>query len=168
MRGELVARDALGPRDVDAMFALFDAHFEGVSRERFERDLAAKNWVLLLREPEGSLAGFSTILFFETKLDGEPASVVYSGDTIVDPRHWSSPALSRSWIASVLELQSRASAPRLFWLLLTSGFRTYRFLPLYWREFHPRFDEETSPGVARRSSPSGFGSFAVASIPSSS
>ncbi|HWB58829.1 MAG TPA: hypothetical protein VG733_05020, partial [Chthoniobacteraceae bacterium] len=27
-----------------------------------------------------------------------------------------------------------------YWLFLTSGFRTYRFLPVFWREFHPRFD----------------------------
>jgi hypothetical protein len=25
-------------------------------------------------------------------------------------------------------------------LLLTSGFRTYRFLPVFWREFFPRYD----------------------------
>ena len=32
---------------------------------------------------------------------------------------------------------------RCFWLLLTSGFRTYRFLPVFWREFFPRFDCST-------------------------
>jgi hypothetical protein len=30
-------------------------------------------------------------------------------------------------------------------LLLTSGFRTYRFLPVFWREFFPRFDAVTPP-----------------------
>ena len=30
-------------------------------------------------------------------------------------------------------------------MLLTSGFRTYRFLPTFWREFHPRFDSPTPP-----------------------
>jgi hypothetical protein len=32
-----------------------------------------------------------------------------------------------------------------YWLLLTSGFRTYRFLPVFYQSFHPRFDLETPP-----------------------
>jgi len=123
---------------------------EKVPPRGFGRDLGAKNWVLLLHDADGKLAGFSTILFYETELDGERVSVVYSGDTIVDPSHWGSPALARSWIASILELQSGAATSRIFWLLLTSGFRTYRFLPLFWRSFHPRPDAETPPETARR------------------
>jgi hypothetical protein len=58
----------------------------------------------------------------------------------VAPEAWRTPALSRAWIACVRAL--RASYPRgkYYWLLLTSGFRTYRFLPVFWREFYPRFD----------------------------
>jgi len=135
---------------VGEMFRLLDAHFENVTLAHFERDLSGKNWVLLLRDESGELAGFSTILFEERELDGEVVSIVYSGDTIVDPAYWNSPALARSWIASILELQSRASTSKIFWLLLTSGFRTYRFLPLFWRSFHPRYDVETPADVARR------------------
>lgn len=36
-----------------------------------------------------------------------------------------------------------------YWLLLTSGFRTYRFLPVFWREFFPRHDAPTPPGQQR-------------------
>jgi hypothetical protein len=45
----------------------------------------------------------------------------------------------------------RATLPRgrCFWLLLTSGFRTYRFLPVFWREFFPRFDAPTPPETLR-------------------
>lgn len=150
MIGTLTSRSALAPDVVGEMYTLIDAHFENVSRSRFELDLGAKNWVLLLRDAAGTLAGFSTILFYETELEGERVSVVYSGDTIVDPSHWGSPALARSWIAAVMELQSGASTSRIFWLLLTSGFRTYRFLPLFWRSFDPRFDAETLPETARR------------------
>lgn len=150
MIGTLIARSAVAPEVVGEMYALIDAHFENVSRARFELDLRGKNWVLLLRDADGTLAGFSTILFYETELEGERVSVVYSGDTIVDPSHWGSPALARSWIASILELQLAASTSRIFWLLLTSGFRTYRFLPLFWRSFHPCFDAEAPLETARR------------------
>jgi hypothetical protein len=38
---------------------------------------------------------------------------------------------------------------RYYWLLLTSGFRTYRFLPVFWREFFPRFERPTPPESQR-------------------
>ena len=37
----------------------------------------------------------------------------------------------------------RRIGQRRWWLLITSGFRTYRFLPVFWREFWPRRDRPT-------------------------
>lgn len=71
MNGHLVAREELTRAQADAMFDLLGAHFAGVSRTQFERDLAEKNWVLLLEDGAGDLAGFSTILFYDTVHDGE-------------------------------------------------------------------------------------------------
>jgi hypothetical protein len=124
------------------MFQLLGRHFEGVTRTQFDSDLMEKNWVIFL-ERETRLVGFSTILAYETSFRGEPVSVIYSGDTIVAQEAWGSPALSRTWIASVTQLRNRYSHGRYYWLLLTSGFRTYRFLPVFWREFYPRFDVPT-------------------------
>ena len=138
MKGRLVQRDRLGADERDAMYRLLDANFEGVSRERFESDLAEKNWVLLLEEA-GGVVGFSTLLIYESS-SGAPLSVVYSGDTIVRRGSWGTRILPGSWIAAVRALRERESRGRLFWLLLTSGFRTYRFLPVFWRDFYPRHD----------------------------
>ena len=88
------------------MFTLLDTHFAGVTRERFERDLTEKNWALLLREPSGRLVGFTTLAVYETAATGSPVSVVYSGDTIVDPIAWSSTALPRQWLASINRLRA--------------------------------------------------------------
>src|SRR5690348_7763652 len=86
----------------DEMFALLGRHFDGVSRRQFELDLREKNVVLTLRDgATGALTGFSTMLVYETSVDGSPVSVVYSGDTVVDPSAWSSPALPREWIGAV-------------------------------------------------------------------
>lgn len=49
-----------------------------------------------------------------------------------------------------MEMHGLASTSRLWWLLLTAGFRTYRFLPLFWKEFHPRYDAEPSGAIDRR------------------
>ena len=141
--GSLLESHALAAEERDQMYALLDRHFSGVTREQFERDLAQKNWVLLLHAAD-ALVGFSTMLVYETRVaEGAPVSVVCSGDTIVDPSAWSSAALPREWIAAVNRL--RAAYPRgpYYWLLITSGFRTYRLLSTFWRTFYPRHDVAT-------------------------
>ncbi|HVG06821.1 MAG TPA: hypothetical protein VNM67_03890 [Thermoanaerobaculia bacterium] len=150
MKGRLIRREALTGAEREAMYRLLAGFFEGVTRERFEADLAEKPWVLLLEDEQG-LRGFSTLLLYETFLPGEGAcTVVYSGDTIVDPAAWGSVALPRCWIAAVRRLREEHPQGRLWWLLLTSGFRTYRFLPVFWRDFWPRWDAETPPEVQAR------------------
>ena len=149
MKGRLVPREALSAAQRDAMFALLALHFEGVARERFEADLAEKNWVLLI-EDERRLCGFSTLSFYETRYRGEAVAVVYSGDTIEERGAWGTPELPRSWIAAVRSLQRQSPRVPIYWLLLTSGFRTYRFLPVFFREFFPRPEPPTPPDVPAR------------------
>jgi hypothetical protein len=96
----------------------------------------------------GALRGFSTLLMYRTKAAGTPISVVYSGDTIVERAWWGSPALASTWIRAVKQLSAMNPDVDLYWLLLTSGYRTYRFLPVFFRSFYPRCDEETSPEAA--------------------
>jgi len=135
----------------DAMFELFSRHFEGFDRDQFERDLAEKNAVLRLCDHcTGALIGFSTMLVYETRsFDGDPISVVCSGDTIVDPSAWSSAALPREWIAAVKRLRRSYPNGPYYWLLLTSGFRSYRLLSTFWRTFYPRFGAPM-PGEQQR------------------
>ncbi|HWA25746.1 MAG TPA: hypothetical protein VG734_08805 [Lacunisphaera sp.] len=135
-------RDQVSAERRAAMFALLDGHFAGVTPAQFAADLAGKSHVILL-EGDGRLVGFSTLLIYETFHRGEPVTVVYSGDTIVAPEAWQSPVLARAWIATVNDLRREFSRGRFYWLLLTSGFRTYRFLPVFWREFFPTFDRPT-------------------------
>jgi hypothetical protein len=132
------------------MYGLLCSHFAGVTRERFAADLAEKSWALLLEDEEG-LRGFSTLLLYESTPPGEEVcTVVYSGDTIVDLAAWGSAALPRCWIAAVRRLRELHPTGRLWWLLLTSGFRTYRFLPVFWRDFWPRHDAQIPPEVRIR------------------
>lgn len=142
----LLPRDSLTIDQRDEMFALLARHFEGVTRRQFESDLAEKNWVLEVRR-EGCLCGFSTLLVAEVDFAGRPVTAIYSGDTIVAPEAWGSPALARTWIAAVNHLRASFPERPCYWLLLTSGFRTYRFLPVFWREFHPHCGLPTPPEV---------------------
>ena len=144
----LLARTALSATQREEMFALLSRYFDGVTREQFERDLAAKDWVIAIRG-DAELIGFTTLRVATSSFEGEPIIVLYSGDTIVAPEAWGTPALARAWIAGVNGIRSTFPTRRCFWLLLTSGFRTYRFLPVFWREFFPRHDVPTPPTMHR-------------------
>jgi hypothetical protein len=135
----IVRRDELTPVQTEEMYHLLSDHFDGVTRAQIDHYLAEKNWVVLIWQ-ETRLAGFSTLLVYETAFAGEPVSVVYSGDTIVAPEAWGTTALPRGWITAVNQLRERYPRGKYYWLLLTSGFRTYRFLPVFWRNFFPRHD----------------------------
>ena len=147
--GSLVARHELTVATRDAMFALLDRHFIGVTRGQFESDLASKNHALLLYDRTGQLLGFSTLIVYETTFDGGPISVVCSGDTIMHPSAWSSMALPREWIKAVKRLREQFPNGPYYWLLLTSGFRTYRLLSTFWKTFWPRFESSTPPSAVR-------------------
>jgi hypothetical protein len=140
----LFARARLSAAQRQEMFDLLSQHFEGVSRAQFEQDLAAKQWVIEIREAE-RLVGFTTLRVTTSYVAGKPITAIYSGDTIVTPEAWGTPALARAWIAGVNHIRKSFAERPCFWLLLTSGFRTYRFLPVFWRDFFPRFDQPTPP-----------------------
>lgn len=133
--------------DVQAMFNVFCESFDGATREIFERDLQNKNWVILLRETASqTLQGFSTLALYETCVDGKPISVVYSGDTIIRREYWGTPELPSTWIKTVLEKSATMPQP-LYWLLISSGYKTYRFLTVFYREFYPCYDKPTPPEI---------------------
>lgn len=143
-----IARAALSTADRAEMRALLASHFEGVDDVQFAHDLDEKDWVLLIRR-DGRLVGFSTLQLYRACHAGRSINVIYSGDTIMAPEAWGSPVLSRGWIALVRALQATRPDEPWYWLLLSSGFRTYRFLPVFWRSFWPRCGAE--PGDGERS-----------------
>ena len=138
----LVARDALSERQCDEMFALLNRHFDGVTRAQFARDLAAKNWIIALHRSD-RLVGFTSLQVTTAEFSGATVTVIYSGDTIVAPEAWGTPALARAWITGVNRIRAEFPQRECYWLLLTSGFRTYRFLPVFWKEFYPHYQTPT-------------------------
>ena len=132
----------LSSLDIDEMRGLLARHFDGVDEETFARDLAGKSHVLRVWN-EGRLIGFSTLVVHQETVRGEVIHVLYSGDTIMDPEGWGSPVLARGWIRMVRQVKAGLPPGRCFWLLLSAGFRTYRLLPVFWRNFWPRHDAVT-------------------------
>lgn len=144
MKSLLVPVEKLQSGDRTAMYTLLQNHFQGITWNAFEIDLEHKNWVILLKdETSNTLKGFSTLNFCKKTVNSEEINVVYSGDTIVDPSAWSSPALPQSWVSAIKFLRHKYAVKKLYWLLICSGFRTYRFMPTFWHNFYPRYNLPT-------------------------
>jgi hypothetical protein len=145
-RADAVPRAALASAERHELYGLLEQHFEGVTTAQFTHDLEEKDWVVRIRR-DGRLVGFTTLQLYRSAAAGAMRHVVYSGDTIVAPEAWGSPVLARAWIGLVRALQESEPTGPWYWLLLSSGFRTYRFLPVFWRDFWPRHDAETPPAA---------------------
>lgn len=137
------------PREIrERMLDLHTRHFAGVHRDRFLLDLEEKDWVILLRTDDGTLAGFSTQKLITLAIAGRTVRFLFSGDTIVDRAHWNTPLLAGCFGHLMLRLMDTHGSDDLFWFLISKGYRTYRFLPVFFHRFWPAPDRETPADMA--------------------
>ncbi|MDZ4818931.1 MAG: hypothetical protein SGJ20_08170 [Planctomycetota bacterium] len=128
----------------DQMFALMERHYHNVSRAMFDADLAEKQWVIQIEDQETTeLCGFSTQMMLDIRVGARPTKALFSGDTIIDRRYWGDQALTHVWGQLALSLVDEWPRTELFWFLISQGYKTYRFLPIFFHEFYPRHDVPT-------------------------
>lgn len=133
----------------DAMWTLFSEYYEAVCREKFERDLAGKDHVILVRSTaDGTVQGFSTITTFESRVQGRRVVGVFSGDTIMGKAHWRQTVLQRGFLRYILRVKVRNPLTPVYWFLISKGYKTYLLLAKNFGEYWPRWSEPTPPWQA--------------------
>jgi hypothetical protein len=142
LSGVVVRPDELSQSQRHQMYDLLEAYFVGTRRSQFDRDLAEKESVILLRdEISGAIHGFSTFMRMFATIEDRPIVAFFSGDTIIAREYWGDTLLSRLWSQTIFaeaELIRIASpGAKIYWFLICSGYRTWRFLPVFFREFYP-------------------------------
>lgn len=144
LNGRLVRLDEVTGSERNQMFSLMETYYEHVDRPGFEADLNEKQWVILLQDASnGVVRGFSTQRMLDVVVDSRPIRALFSGDTIVDKEYWAHNPLAQVWGRFALSLIDANSSAELFWFLLTKGYKTYRFLPVFFHEFYPHYDGPT-------------------------
>ena len=124
-----------------AMYALYERYYDGLvvgavrarPRGQGPRRRAARR--------NRRAAGFSTLAVYERTFEGAPVRVLFSGDTVVDESHWGQQALAFAWLRLAGALKAEQPGVPLYWLLISKGHRTYRYLPAFSRAFHPSPDD---------------------------
>jgi len=149
LTGRIVPVEELTLARRDEMFALMDRYYANVRRAEFDSDLAEKDWVIEVSlTASGTLCGFSTQMVLRLDVGGRNVRGLFSGDTIIDPSFWNNNPLAGLWGRLALGLIDQSPDDELCWLLICKGYKTYRFLPTFFREFYPRHDRPT-PAWAR-------------------
>ncbi len=142
MIGYASARAAISVAERREMYRLLETYFSGTSRQQFEADLEEKETVFLLRDSiSGQIQGFSTSMRLSACVDGQEVVAFFSGDTIVAREYWGDSLLARLWSQTVFAeadlITSARPSVRVYWYLICSGYRTWRFLPVFFREYWP-------------------------------
>ena len=142
LQGTVLARETVDGAVVERLYELFVAYYHDVDRSMFDRDWEEKDWALLLRDVEGTVRGFTTMKLYDLDIFGCRVRAVFNGNTITDQACWGEQELVRTWCRFMAELKMDAPSVPLYWYLISSGFRTYLFLPLFFRDFVPRCDRQ--------------------------
>lgn len=126
----------------DEMFLLYNNYFINTDKKTFLMDMNEKDWVIILRD-KNKIVGFSTHKLIQLPVNNINRFFLFSGDTIIDKPYWLTSSLAGSFGHILLRLITQYKNIPLYWFLISKGYRTYRFLPVYFKFFYPICNTET-------------------------
>lgn len=135
-RSRVVSTSELDEGRIAEMSALYLDNYAGSSDALFRTDLMEKDLALLVFSGD-TLVGFTTIKVYEVEWQARNTGIIFSGDTIVAPRHWGQRELAFAWLEHVGAIKAASPDRPLYWFLLVKGHRTYRYLSVFARHFYP-------------------------------
>lgn len=148
LEGAIVAIGDVEQADLEAMWELFRTYYAGSEYRQFRSDFYEKSHVIILRDSLSSeLCGFSTLQ--RLKLEGRRRDIVavYSGDTVIDRAYWGQTALHNEFRKYLVRTRIRHRRCKVYWFLLSKGFKTYLLLTRNFLEYWPRWEKPTPPSA---------------------
>ena len=139
---------ACSEREKETFYQLLCQGFLGVSWSDFMRDFQEKDAVMILRKEhsEGEIVGWSTLMVLTLSLPGQEVKGIFSGDTAVLPEYRTSTGFGVELGRYFMHVREQFPQHRVYYILISKGWRTYKILPFFFKEFSPRYDKPTSAG----------------------
>ncbi len=135
MKTQIISTRKVSEQSRTKLYELFQQFYANTSKDRFFGDFSNKHWLIRMSD-NNRLVGFSTQQIIELPWNGETIRFLFSGDTIVHPDYWNQSRLAGAFGHLFLRIEAESSTP-LYWFLISKGFRTYRFLPVFFHRFFP-------------------------------
>lgn len=130
------------------MYNLFIKYYDNVNFDDFSRDLDKKEHAIIMRENgSDAIVGFSTLAVIVLYHNGRKNVGIFSGDTVIDKKYWGYTAIHTVFIKYLVIQRIRHFASRVYWFLITKGYKTYLLMANNWSNYFPRYDKEYDPAV---------------------
>lgn len=139
LKGTVIRVKSLNDAQMKSMYLIMAKYFDNIIESTFYSDLSKKEDAILLHDENGVIRGFTSLAVFPC---GERTQLIFSGDTIIEKQYWGNSDLQPVWLKSAL---ARAAGfdGKTYWLLLSKGCKTYKFLPTFFNNYYPRAGVET-------------------------
>ena len=138
LQGEISKVCSLSKTQTEQMYGLMATYYDKVNEETFLSDLSEKSDVILLENSKNQIKGFSTLMLLEETVNETTITALFSGDTIIDKDYWGTNELPKYWGKYAFSLIEEMPGQELYWFLICKGYKTYRFVPVFFNEFYPR------------------------------
>lgn len=127
--------------ELSTMYSLMAQFYDNTDEAVFRRDFFDKDYCLVLRHENDGIVGFTTQKIMELDVDGKKIHGIFSGDTIIHNEYWGDIELFKVWARFWFEFAE--GYDEFYWFLICKGYKTYRIMPLFWKEFYPNYRCET-------------------------
>jgi hypothetical protein len=84
------------------------------------------------------------------EIGGDAGLALYSGDTVIDHLYWGEQALARAFCRFAGAVSAQRPGLPLCWFLISKGYRTYRYLSVFARDYFPNPHGATPPHMQAR------------------
>lgn len=121
---------------MNEMYHLYSQYYDCTNQVTFRKDLKDKNKALIITHHD-QIVGFSTILQYQTQFKGKHLQIIYSGDTIMKQQYWGNPILAFAWLKFAGTAKAEYPTLPLYWFIIVKGHRTYRYLPVFSKQYFP-------------------------------
>jgi hypothetical protein len=138
---KIIRQISLSDTERYKLLNLHTQYYDNVVPDSFFEDLLNKDWIILITDLLGNPLGFTSIQLVWLEINQTNHFYLYSGDTIVKESIRNSPVLAGAFAHFMLALIRHYPENPIHWFLITKGYRTYRFLPVYFNEYYPVHDK---------------------------
>ncbi len=144
LKSEIIGVNKLNQIEKLRLFELMQDHYDGVALKKFEADLSIKDKVIVVKDQQKVIRGFSTIVIRYFMTDGKRWIGVFSGDTIVEKKYWGQSSLQIMFTKFVFIQKIKNINQPVYWFLISKGYKTYLLLANNFLNHYPRYEKETS------------------------
>lgn len=138
LTAELKRVQDLTDEEILSCYELMRDNYNGLPKEAYINELKESYFfTLLFFDVHNNIQGFTEFGIDMTDPTGQNYGCIYSGNTILNPEFWGSQTFMIKSAEVIGRIAGAYPEKKWVWLLLSSGHRTYMFLPLFSQRFFP-------------------------------